>query len=71
MENGSLPPTSSMVDELSKLYSVSIIRLIKDDNYLVGVTSLKGRNAKDLKDIAKINKIVLNLEQMKGCLEND
>lgn len=70
IENGKSPLPSSIVDELSKLYGVSVIRLIKDDDYLVGVPSLKGCNAKDLKDIAKINKIALNLWQMKGYLEN-
>lgn len=65
IENGKSHLLSSMVDELSKLYGVSVIRLIKGDDYLVGVPSLKGCNAKDLKDIAKINKIALNLGQMK------
>lgn len=65
IENGKSPLLASMVDELSKLYGVSVIRLIKDDNYLIGAMSLKDYNVKDLKDIAKINKIALNLERMK------
>jgi plasmid maintenance system antidote protein VapI len=70
IENGKSPLLASMVDELSKLYGVSVTRLMKDDNYLVGVISLKDYNVEDLKDIAKINKIALNLEQMKEYLEN-
>ena len=54
-----------MVHELSNLYGVSVTRLMKDDNYLVGVPSLKDCNTKDLRDIAKINMIALNLGQMK------
>lgn len=69
IENGKSPLLASMVDELSKLYGVSVIRLMKDDNYLVGVMSLKDYNVKDLKDIAKINKIALNLGWMKECWE--
>lgn len=70
IENGKSPLLSSIVDELSKLYGVSVIRLVKDDNYLVGAPFLKGCNTKDLKDIAKINKIALNLEQMKELAGN-
>ena len=70
IENGKSPLPASMVDELSKLYGVSVIRIIKDDDYLVGLPSLKGRNTKDLKDIAKINKIALNLGQMKELAGN-
>lgn len=69
IENGKSPLLSSMVDELSKLYGVSVVRLIKGDDYLVGIPSLKGCNSKDLKDIAKINKIALNLGQMKDYWE--
>lgn len=69
IENGKSPLLASMVDELSKLYGVSVIRLMKDDNYLVGVMSLKDYNVKDLKDIAKINKIALNLGWMKEYWE--
>ena len=61
---------ASIVDELSKLYGVSVTRLIKDDNYLVGVPSLKDCDIKDLRDIAKINKIALNLGQMKELAGN-
>lgn len=61
IENGKSPLPASMVDELSKLYGVSVIRIIKDDDYLVGLPSLKGCNTKGLKGIAKINKIALNL----------
>lgn len=70
IENGKSPLLASMVDELSKLYGVSVIRLIKDDNYLVGVPSLKDCDTKDLRDIAKINKIALNLGQMKELAGN-
>lgn len=70
IENGKSPLLASMVDELSKLYGVSVIRLIKDDNYLVGVPSLKDCDIKDLRDIAKINTIALNLGQMKELAGN-
>lgn len=43
---------------------------MKDDNYLVGVPSLKDCDIKDLRDIAKINKIALNLGQMKELAGN-
>ena len=69
IENGKSPLLASMVDELSKLYGVSVTRLMKVDNCLVGVMSLKDYNVKDLKDIAKINKIALNLGRMKECWE--
>lgn len=69
IENGKSPLLASIVDELSKLYGVSVIRLIKDDNYLIGVPSLKNCDIKDLRDIAKINKITLNLGQMKEYKE--
>lgn len=70
IENGKSPLLASMVHELSKLYSVSVTRLMKDDNYLVGVPSLKDCDTKDLRDIAKINKIALNLGQMKELAGN-
>ena len=62
IENGKSP--------LLKLYGVSVTRLMKDDNYLVGVPSLKDCDIKDLRDIAKINKIALNLGQMKELAGN-
>lgn len=65
IENGKSPLFASVVHELSNLYGVSVIRLIKDDNYLIGVPSLKNCDIKDLRDIAKINTIALNLGQMK------
>lgn len=65
IENGKSPLFASVVHELSNLYGVSVIRLIKDDNYLTGVPSLKNCDIKDLRDIAKINTIALNLGQMK------
>lgn len=70
IENGKSPLLASIIDELSKLYGVSVTRLMKDDNYLVGVPSLKDCNTKDLRDIAKINKIALNLGQMKELAGN-
>lgn len=70
IENGKSPLLASMVHELSKLYGVSVTRLMKDDNYLVGVPSLKDCDTKDLRDIAKINKIALNLGQMKELAGN-
>lgn len=70
IENSKSPLLASVVHELSNLYGVSVTRLMKDDDYLVGVPSLKGCNTKDLKDIAKINKIALNLEQMKELAGN-
>lgn len=70
IENGKSPLLASIVDELSKLYGVSVTRLMKDDNYLVGVPSLKDCDIKDLRDIAKINKIALNLGQMKELAGN-
>ena len=65
IENGKSPLFASVVHELSNLYGVSVIRLIKDDNYLIGVPSLKNCDIKDLRDIAKINTIALNLGQIK------
>lgn len=70
IENDKSPLLASIVDELSKLYGVSVIRLIKDDNYLIGVPSLKDCDIKDLRDIAKINKIALNFGQMKELAGN-
>lgn len=70
IENGKSPLFASVVHELSNLYGVSVTRLMKDDNYLVGVPSLKDCNTKDLRDIAKINMIALNLGQMKELAGN-
>lgn len=70
IENGKSPLFASVVHELSNLYGVSVIRLIKDANYLVGVPSLKDCDIKDLRDIAKINTIALNLGQMKELAGN-
>lgn len=70
IENDKPPLLASIVDELSKLYGVSVIRLIIDDNYLIGVPSLKDCDTKGLRDIAKINKIALNLGQMKELAGN-
>lgn len=70
IENGKSPLFASVVHELSKLYGVSVTRLMKDDNYLVGAPSLKDCDTKDLRDIAKINKISFNLGQMKELAGN-
>lgn len=70
IENGKSPLFASVVHELSNLYGVSVTHLMKDDNYLVGIPSLKDCDTKDLRDIAKINKIALNLGQMKELAGN-